>query len=410
MRLFDRRPGRRLRGWRVAALAAACLWLGVPSAAQDPPPLLGGRLSVGGEVSATVAPEDEGYFNYSDYEHDTLRLFRVSLAGEFRLAGPLSVLGDVRSDNLDAPRVYALYVRVRPWTAREFDIQVGVVPPVFGAFPRRRYLYDNPLPSLPLAFQYLTTLRSDAIPATAEQLVARRGRGWRVRYPIGSSEAAPGVPLADTERWDTGIQVRLGREPLSLAIAVTQGSLSQPRVDDDNDGKQWSARLAWTPDPVFTAGISGSVGEFLSNGVVEVLPASQRQGRYRQEALGADAEWVRGHWVVRGEAVWSRWHLPALDDTAITDPLQSLGAYGEARYKLRPGLYLAGRVEHLAFSTLASDFGRQTWDAPVTRVEGGAGYTLRRHVLLKGSWQHNWRDGGPVRESDLVAGQLLVWF
>jgi hypothetical protein len=67
MHLFDRRPGRRLRGWRVAALAVACLWLRVPAAAQDPPARLGGRVSVGGEISATIAPEDEGYFNYSDY-------------------------------------------------------------------------------------------------------------------------------------------------------------------------------------------------------------------------------------------------------------------------------------------------------------------------------------------------------
>jgi hypothetical protein len=394
----------------AASLAAAHLALGVPASAQDLPPMLGGRLGVSGEISATVAPEDEGYFNYSDYEHDTLRLFRVSFAAELRLAEPLSVLGEVRSDNLDVPRVYALYVRVHPWKGHDLDVQVGVVPPVFGTFPRRRYAYDNPLPSLPLAFQYLTTLRPDAIPTTAEQLVARRGRGWRVRYPVGSDEAGPGVPLASAERWDTGVEVRVGRQPLSLAVAVTQGSLSEPRVDDDNDGKQWSARLGWTPGPALTAGVSASVAEFLSDTVVEVLPEPQRRQRYRQEALGADAEWARGAWLVRGEAVWSRWALPALDDTQITDPLDAFGAYGEARYKLRPGIYLAGRVEHLAFTTVASELGRQTWDAPVTRLEGGAGYTLRRHVLLKGSWQHNWRDGGAVRESNLVAAQLLVWF
>jgi hypothetical protein len=46
----------------------------------------------------------------------------------------------------------------------------------------------------------------------------------------------------------------------------------------------------------------------------------------------------------------------------------------------------------------------------VTRVEVGAGYSPLRHVLLKASWQHNWRDGGRVRENDLVAGQVLLWF
>ncbi len=29
--------------------------------------LFGGRVSLAGEASGTIAPEDEGYFNYSDY-------------------------------------------------------------------------------------------------------------------------------------------------------------------------------------------------------------------------------------------------------------------------------------------------------------------------------------------------------
>jgi hypothetical protein len=54
--------------------------------------------------------------------------------------------------------------------------------------------------------------------------------------------------------------------------------------------------------------------------------------------------------------------------------------------------------------------GRTTWEAPVTRWEIGAGYAVRREVLLKASWQHNRRDGGRVRENDLVGAQVLVWF
>jgi len=46
----------------------------------------------------------------------------------------------------------------------------------------------------------------------------------------------------------------------------------------------------------------------------------------------------------------------------------------------------------------------------VTRVEAGAGFAPWRHVLLKASWQHNWRDGGTVEENDLVAGQVVMWF
>jgi hypothetical protein len=396
----------------IVAVAGAALGVCLSAAgagAGEPVSLLGGRVRLGGEVSGTIAPEDLGWFNYSDYQGSTLRLFRVDVVAEARLASFASVLFDLRSDNLEAPRVYALYLRLRPWAVRELDLQAGLVPPVFGAFPRRRYASDNPLPSLPLAYQYLTNLREDAVPARAEDLVAQRGSGWLVRYPVGSTEAGPGLPLVNGERWDVGVQVRLGRDPLSVALAVTQGTLCYPRTSDDNDGKQFSGRLAWTPSPSLVAGVSGAVGEFLAREVQDVLPTSAR-GTRRQKAAGLDLQWSAGHWIVRGEAVWSRWTLPALEATRIEQPLDALGVFAETRYKLRPGLYVAARAERLGFSYVSSAAGRETWDAPVTRVEAGAGFSPRRHVLIKVSWQHNWRDGGSVRENDLVAGQVVLWF
>jgi hypothetical protein len=394
---------------RVAAVLCASLAGAAAARAAEPLTFLGGRMRLGGEVSGTLAPEDEGYFNYTGYEVSSLRLFRVDVAAEARLASFASVLLDVRSDNLDSPRLYALYLRVRPWAGREVDIQAGLVPPVFGAFPRRRYAYDNPLPSLPLAYQYLTDLREDAVPSRAEELVAQRGRGWLVSYPVGDAYAAPGLPLVSGEQWDTGVEMRIGARPWSLALAVTQGTLSHPLADDDNGGKQLSGRLAWTPSPAVVVGASGAAGEFLSREVQDALPAAAR-GTYRQEALGLDAELSAGYWIVRAEAVWTRWRVPPLEATLIDEPLPALGLHAEARYKLRPGLFLAGRVERLGFSEIESAAGRLTWDAPVTRVEAGAGWSPRRHLLLKASWQHNWRDGGRVRENDLVAGQVVLWY
>ena len=328
---------------------------------------------------------------------------------EARLSRSVSLLFDGRMDNLAEPRVYALYLRVRPFAGRDFDLQAGLVPPVFGAFARRRYAAANPLPSLPLAYQYLTTIREDALPANAEQVVAQRGRGWLVRYPIGNGAAGPGRPLVNAERWDAGVEARVGVRPFSLALAVTQGTLSHPELEDQNGGKQVSARLAWTPSPGFVAGVSAASGDFVADAARAALPAPG-SGEYRQQALGLDLEWSAGHLILRGEAVASRWRLPAVDATRIEDPLDALGLFVEGRYKLRPGLYVASRVERLTMAELASGFGSRGWDAPVTRVELGAGFSPRRHVLLKTSWQHNWRDGGRVRENDLVAAQVLLWF
>jgi hypothetical protein len=379
-------------------------------AQAQPVSLFGGRVLLAGEAGGTIAvPDDEGYFNYSDYATSSLRLFRVDLALEVRLARFVSLLADVRSDNLGTPRFYALYLRLSPWPGRPVDVQAGLVPPVFGAYPRRRYASESPLPSVPLAYQYLTDLRYDAVPATAEQLVQQRGRGWLVSYPVGSTQSEPGLPLVNGERWDAGVELRLGREPLSLAVAVTQGSPSRPTVRDDNGGKLVTGRLAWTPGPWLTVAVSAASGDFLASSVIDSLPPPARHG-YSQEVLGADAQWSRGYWIVCAEVLWSRWALPALAETRIGAPLSAYAGFVEARYKIRPGLYTAARIERLAFSTVDSTLGRQAWDAPVTRLEAGLGFVPQRHVLLKASWQHNGRDAGRVRRNDLVAAQLVLWF
>jgi hypothetical protein len=397
---------------RLVASIAACLALAgqsAPARAGDALAFWGGRIRLGGDASGTIGPEDQGYFNHGNYGVSSLRLLRLDLAAELRVSSAAALLAAVRSDNLAAPRVYALYLRVRPWSSRELDLQAGLIPPVFGAFPHRHYSADDPLPSVPLAYQYLTSLRYDAVPANADQLLAQRGRGWQVRYPVGSREAGPGVPLVNGERWDVGLEVRLGREPLSLAVAVTQGTLSHPELRDENSGKQVSARFAWKPSAALTLGLSGATGDFLSHEVTDGLPPSAGDS-FRQKAIGVDIELARGHWILRAEGLWNRWQLPKLDAALADTPLDALGVYAEGRYKLRPGLYLAGRVERLEFGLLEGAGGPQSWDAPVTRCELGGGLSLRRDVLLKASWQHNWRDGGRVRQNDLVAAQLSVWF
>src|SRR5213075_574688 len=94
----------------------------------------------------------------------------------------VAVLGDVRSENAfedgfhaERPRAYALYVRIRPWPSRAVDIQAGRVPPTFGAFSRRTYATDNFLIGYPLAYQYLTSLRADSLPADADELLRMQG-------------------------------------------------------------------------------------------------------------------------------------------------------------------------------------------------------------------------------------------
>src|SRR5688500_12258989 len=60
---------------RVLAALLVCCGAATGAAAQslpsEPATFANGRVVVGGDVSVAFAPQDLGFFNYSDYEHST---------------------------------------------------------------------------------------------------------------------------------------------------------------------------------------------------------------------------------------------------------------------------------------------------------------------------------------------------
>lgn len=404
---------------RAAIVAGLLLAAGVgsPSAGaqglpDQPFAWFDNRVMVSGDVSTSVARFDDGWFNDIDYGANALRLATFGVGVEARLHERVSVLSETRMENWHTPRVLALFVRVRPWRDRRVDIQVGRIPPVFGTFGRRRYGTDNPLIGYPLAYQYLTTLRTDTAPATADALLAVRGGGWFVRYPqhVGSAQRAAGLPLSSAYVWDTGVQVRVGG-PVEIAVAITAGSLAAPRVRDDNGGKQFSARVSGRPRSWLTAGASVSTGAYVDDSLRAEVDDGDRQ--YAQRAAGIDLELSRGHWLVRGEVMGTRFASPTLRTNGRPRALVALASSLEARYKWHPRFYSATRVEHLGFSSiLGSAEGAQPtpWDAPVTRVEAGGGVYLAHNMVGKLMYQHNWRVATDTESQGRVAAQLSYWF
>ena len=375
--------------------------------AQDLPTqpltLAGGRVVIGTDVSFSTSTQDDelAWFNYTDYEHSTMRLMRVGITTNIRINDRVSFLAEVRSENGDGIQPYALYARLRPWKSRAIDIQAGQIPPTFGAFARRTYANGNPLIGYPLAYQYLTSLRPDAVPADVEELLRMRARGWRPSYRLGDQVHATGMPLVTAFRWDTGVQVHAGTARLSASGAVTTGTLSDPRARDNNGGKQISGRVQVQPVVGLVLGASAAHGPYLSDTVRDLLA---RKTASNERALGLDAEYSRDHWLVRGEGVWNRWDVPTL-----TNPLGAASAFVEGTYKVRPGVFVAARADRLSFSRVISAGQTVTWDAPVTRVETGLGVYVRRNLLARGTYQHNWRSGGLIRTRGQLTVQLQFW-
>jgi hypothetical protein len=398
----------------LVLILLGCLVAAADAAAQvlpsEPLSIGNGRVVIGAEVSATFGSEDPGFFNYTDYEYNALRNVRFGVTAEVRASSRLQVLGEMRIDHGDAVQPYALFARIRPWPDRRFDVQIGRVPPTFGAFTRSAYAYSNVLVGLPLAYQYLLSPQSDAIPATADDLLRMRGRGWLSVFPVGNSTLGPGLPVVNTSRWDTGVQVHGVNGMLEWTGAITVGSLSNPRVLDDNSGRQLAGRAVVRPSAAWQLGASVSRGAWLDSQIDQELPANLTTEDGIQTAFGADVEFSAGPVLVRGEVIRSQWTMPAVAAPPIEEALQAVSTMIEGRYRLLPGFYLAARVDGITFDRIAGATRSDTWEADLWRVEAGPGLSITRNILLKGSWQRNRRDGGGVRHDTLVAGQIVYWF
>lgn len=408
------KTGRR-RPFFVCMLGAACLLPGAgPALAQDwlktPVTVAGGRIALGGDASVTYGTDDDGFFNYTTYDSSTLRRVRAGLSARVTAGSRVSFLAELRFETGSGVEPYAWYARVRPWPGRRLFVQAGRIPPVFGSYGRRAYPQDNPLIGDPLPYQYLTSIRYDAIPASADELLRMRGRGWLASYSVGERYPAPGMPVVSALRWDTGAQVQAGWRGIEAGVAWTIGSLGHPLGRLDHGRGQLSGRVAVTPAVGLILGLSAARGTFLSSEVIDVLPPGQPWPSPRQRALGTDLEFSRGHWLVRGEAIRNAWGIPALASPALDAPLGMTAAFIEARYRLRPGLYVASRLDRLAFAKVRGTAGTTTWDANVSRVEAGGGYSVTRHVMVKAAYQYDQRDGGRVHRKHLVAVQCLFWF
>jgi hypothetical protein len=404
---------------RVLRTTLVFAWLGSAAAAgaqtlpSSPIVLADGHVTLGGDVSATFGSNDPGFFDYTDYEHSALRLLRVDVSGIVKGGDHFSIVGELRTENLGRPQAYALYLRVRPWRARNFDIQAGRIPPTFGGFARRTYPADNPLIGYPLAYQYLTSLRPDAVPASADELLRRRGLGWRTRYSIGDQNPDNGVPLVSAFRWDTGVQVHGGTDWISGAASISAGTVANPLVRDDNSRPQIAGRIELRPVAGLLAGASVARGPFVTDRAARGAVGDGRDHEFTQHATGADVEFSRAYYLLRFETIVSDWRLPIVRPPELTLPLRALSTSLEGRYRIVPGVYAAARVDHIGFSkvTGTSAQGTLPWDAPITRVELGGGLSLQRNLLVKVSYQHNERDGGPLlRVGRLAATQVVLWF
>ena len=146
--------------------------------------------------------------------------------------------------------------------------------------PARLPSSDNPFIGYPLAYQYLTSLRPDAVPATIADLLAMRARGWRVELPDRLADAGPGRAA--------GLGVPLGHRRAG-ALAGRHGRRHRRGHDRHalrSAGRSTTTTASSSPDgsgcgplPGLIVGASAARGEFLDEAIARTLPDRLRPVR-----------------------------------------------------------------------------------------------------------------------------------
>ena len=351
---------------------------------------------------------------------------RLSLFGDVVLSDRLTLFNQLPIETSSRATVGTylrsyIHYRLFETDGADLHIEAGKIPTPFGHFTQRAYTDKNPLLGHPLMYHYATALRSNQLPATNADLLRHRGEGRSSSFSgyEGGGASAPnsGLPLVYDSCWDFGGSFVGSVWRFEYLVAVTSGTLSDPRssASDNNDGRQLALRLGFVPFTGLLVRGSFARGPYLDRAVGDALQMSGREVEdFHQQIAGLSVEYGIGHLQVNAEVAANGWESPNIVDARNRSmDLEVLGYYVEGKYNLRPGLHAALRFGGLRFSDIDDGSAAGTsvpWDFDVERLEFGLGYRPTEHLITKLTTQLNdFGRPGNVGER-ILATQLTVLF
>ena len=305
---------------------------------------------------------------------------RLRLFGEWRPSPRLSLVGELRTENADARRR-----RRRSTSAggRSASPRLRTSRPAgfrrsSARFARRAYGRDNVVigHAARVSVPHVAAARRPAGDGRRPAAHARPRLAAELSHRLGR-RSTPGVPLVSASRGTPASQAlwrRSGFEVVRRRHARARRPC--PWSATRNDGLMWSGpRRACICRTGLTVGVSGARGAWLERRRPGARCRRRARARASQTLVGADVEFGRGAWLVRGEWLRSRFELPIVARAGADAALDAWSGFVEARYRLHPRWQVGVRVERLAFGRRRRARRRRRrlpWDAPVDRVEGVA--------------------------------------
>jgi hypothetical protein len=281
-------------------------------------------------------------------------------------------------DNGAPARVNGAYLTFMNVLKSPIYAKVGLIPSPFGNYGHRStYFNQNPLVGIPLMWHYHTPL-------------SKSGTNTNSSMFPRNTENLTGVPPGYDSCWDTGVSIHYDNDFLETALALTQGSLSNPRAYD-NEGYQGLVRLGIKPISGMKLGASGAYAPWIKPDAFVNLPENLES--YMQTAVGSYFEYSKGLVQFYSEVMNIKWDAPFIHEKELS----LTTGYGEIQWKFYPGLYVATRYDFMNFSTIAvNDDGSgptESWGYDLDRIELAVGYRIIREGFIRLDYQmNNYRD------------------
>jgi len=398
----------------AAALAAA------PGAAQPPPspppdpepqyfekPADEWRFGLGTDTAFTASNLEDGSTNETNDGSSNLDAIWMRLYAKLSYGERAELVVDLYSADARTPSVFGLYGRLepKPW----LGVRVGMIPLTVGAWQEHAYPHLQPLINQPLSAQYLTSVRTDGVPLSADELLSQRGLGRAARYPAGSPGSGISLGMMYEHCWDTGVEAFGSLGGLRYRASVMEGSPGggAAKYRDLKEGYSGEGRLTYAFGEALRLGASFSQGPYLLEVTAPFLPAGRRPRDYDQLLYGADLLFQTGRLEARAEWTRSEFDSPWIAETLGVD-----GYWAELSVRLAPALQLAARYSGLVFDEITAGDGRRLgWDADARRLETGLAWRfMDERLALKAVYQNTRVELDPVRDEDIYALQLSFSF
>lgn len=366
-------------------------------------------VGVGGIVDVATTFGDGTDLNANTLDDNNFNNIRTLLTFQFahkdKLRADVEVLFDDASQ--EKVRLQGAFITIFDMPNEHINFMIGKIPNLFGNFAKREFSDVNPLIGQPLMRQYRTSLDWNNLWNEQEQLVLKNKRKL-YNGNLPTNVLAGATPTIYDARWDFGIELFGNASIVEYQLAVTEGSVSNPEADR-NKGKQFLGRIGFNPFAGLKFGFSGASNPYLSTADPQrLLEDGKGKGEYRQTAYGADLEASYQYLIVFSEYVKSTW-----DATVNKGSLSNWSWYIDAKYKIHPKFYLAGRYDMMNFSKIRNPAtgAKEGWDYNVKRYEAGIGFRITADASLKLAEQWTvFEKASGIKTVTLTAAQLSVPF